>query len=180
MTRYDLVVNNNDFHTLHAVCKNNKWGIFDSSRKIEMVPLKYDDVAIIDEDLFAVKLDKLWGAIQYGEIIVPISYEDVFETDDGYLMAEANGRYSLFSKETSKFSMPYDKIRHFKGDYAIVQKDLSFGIISKNLEEVVETKFDYLWCIQPSLHLCQNHKLLHVFYTESSVFVNPSSDTMSM
>lgn len=155
MTRYDLVVNHDEFTHLHKVFKNDKCGVFNSKTKKEEIPLIYDDVEILDVKLFAVKLGEFWGAIQNGNIIIPINYEDVFEGEDGYIVAETSNTISLFCKDTGNFSKPYETIYDFKNGYAIVGHSLCWGIISETLEEIVPTIYQALWHIKDNLFFAE-------------------------
>jgi len=149
MTRYDIVVDYEQFKNLHAVAIGKKWGVFDSKTKKELLPTIYDDVDILDQNCFAVRVGNVWGALRSEhEALSEIRYDAIYNFDDEFIVLESNGKKRLLSKATTSTTREYERILPSINNYCTVTSNFAYGVICKNpLTEVLHPHCDFLFHI---------------------------------
>ncbi|WP_282039332.1 WG repeat-containing protein [Saccharicrinis aurantiacus] len=124
--------------------ESNKYGIINIEGKVLIEPL-YDDVVILNENYFKVKVANLWGVIDISNnIIVPIEFKDVYENIE-YNRINANK-----DKDCSIYDLDGNHINTFKNsslflfedDFIIVNKDGKHFICTKDGNAINQTYHD--------------------------------------
>ena len=171
MTRYDFCGSLDD-NGLSVVANGTKFGIYDFFDSKEIVPPTYDEIHILDKNLFAVRIGKNWGVINRDcKIVVSVRFKNVLNFYDDYLfIKEFDDTVFLMCKSTGKTSKCYSNIGGFKDGFSIVAKDLVFGVIDNNLKEVIPTK-------QSEIHRCKDDTFFTTNHSNICL-INSSNNTV--
>ncbi|HEY6188648.1 MAG TPA: WG repeat-containing protein [Pyrinomonadaceae bacterium] len=147
---------------------NGKYGFIDKAGK-EVIPLRYDDVSLLDDrpfllkdrnplraTLLKVKLNDRWGLIDAtGKEIVPIKYDSVDLFRDGLFMVSTNKKLGFVDATgTEVIPIKYDDMHEMEGlrlyvranadDDMLINVKLNdkWGYIDKNGREVIPPRYD--------------------------------------
>ena len=80
--------------------ESGKWGVIDLNNNI-LIPLKYSEIYLWENGLYAVEFLKKWGVIDISEkIIIPFEYDWISWSDQyGWIQALLQGKYGSITIE---------------------------------------------------------------------------------
>lgn len=124
-----------------------KFGFCTSDKKL-VIPCKYDEVSLFNEDLAAVKSDEYWGVInKKGDVVVQIEYSSIDFAAD-IIIARKGDDFSIYSKTgkplnklTKKYDW-FDSANH--PSFIIITQNNKYGIVNSSGAEIVSPKYDFL------------------------------------
>lgn len=133
MSRYDLAIKEKEEESyLFKVLCDSKWGIFDATKETEVIPAVYDDVKIIDNDYFALCVDDAWGMCDYyRNTLLPRTYKSIQHFNEIFIALETkDNSFLYYNKLTKTVESNWYNITSKNSNYAIIQKDLYYGLLS--------------------------------------------------
>lgn len=143
MTRYDFCTKYDD-NGFAIVAKNGKFGVYDFFHAKEIIAPEYEKIHILDANFFVIKSPDGWGVLtKNNEVFVPPLFEVITNYADYLMVKDHKKQYMLISKKDITItSARYQKISKFDGEYAIVKKDNFFGVINRELKELITPQYD--------------------------------------
>ncbi|MFR3328643.1 MAG: WG repeat-containing protein [Odoribacter splanchnicus] len=86
---------------------SGEWGVVNIDNQI-LIPLKYTEINLWENNLFAVEYDGKWGVINsLVKTIIPFEYDYISSPDEyGYIQALKNGKYGCIA-ENGKILIPF-------------------------------------------------------------------------
>ena len=160
--KYDEITSLKDKYGEIRVKKNDKYGVI-NIKGTTMVKCKYDEVKGDDYTengshkpggyIVGKKTDDgmRYGYLNKdGKTIVKIDQETLYRVteikgDEEYLIASQNGRYCIYKGKEKLVDYKYLDILYNKESGTFTgQKNKSYGLLSKNANEIVSPEYDYL------------------------------------
>lgn len=160
---YDEIISLPGKYGEYRVLKEEKYGVI-SNRGIELIKCKYDyiegdgyskDGNFKDAGYIIGK--KTDNGIMYGYIdtnekeIIKLENEKIsrisnIKNDDLYLIITKNGRSAIYKDKKNKTDFLYREVTYSEeGDTFVVQKNKKYGLISKDLKELLNPIYDELF-----------------------------------
>jgi len=164
MKRYDLVVEDCEY-CLQQVFKDGKWGVRNPEESKEIIAPQYDEICILRHDLFAVKAGDLSFVINdKNEKIYTVKeeYNYISLAEEDYILIEGTSSMQYVSLD-GKASKIYDEIQYF-GDssYVIIKKDKHYGLMDRDLTEVISPKYDLIVHVKDTSYFAQQNEKLFI------------------
>ena len=172
-----------------VVGKNKKYGIVDSDFNV-IVSLKYDEVVIVDNDLFCIRTGNLWGfADSKGNTILPptlSSYGEFYGTYFKDAVTTDGKKIYVYIDRSKEFTSihTFDKIFYMNEGVAPFYDNGKWGYIKKNGEIIACSKeFEELGVFTEGMGLIKknglygfidiygNEKIPYI-YEEVDIFIN--------
>lgn len=137
--------------------KNGQYGLLNNTKIIigfNYQELSYDEAA----NLIIVKRNKDYGVINIeGNKVLPLEFSDI-SIEGIYIIATRNGaleKYLLDGQVVTNDS--YTRIEKTNGEYYIsIDKNYNYGILDKDMNTILENKYEYLEYIFNDLVIARN------------------------
>lgn len=137
-----------------------KWGLFSLVSEKQIAANEYDYFDVLPDYYglgawhFKFQKDKLCGVLdEYGKIIIPAAYENIYSVGKSWLAAKKGGKWGLISKKNVPvLNFEYDFISDFDAamPLAKVKKDKAEGIVNASGKIIVPVKFDFTEVVRPN------------------------------
>lgn len=111
------------------------------------------------KDFIHVKKEHKWYLLNLDGILKELSYEDIGEYSEGYMVAELNGRFGYID-EKGNIKIPFDYLiaNNFKNELAIIAKESGFGVINKKNKEIIDPIYDAIEIIKDYIYVFKDNK----------------------
>lgn len=188
----------NDYAIVESVEKSAGVGLLDPFGK-EIIPLKYDTLGFMDDNLLLAGLNNKKGLIDFkGNIILPIEYDSIreFEDTDKYTLArkddneyviDRNGKIIKSLKENDYTSIFFDKMLVGIKDYVIsshndtITKQFSGSTVVwlRKMTDLDEKKTEY-FDSKNLIRLMRSHDLLVRYEGDKLVEVTDANGALNI
>ncbi len=138
---YDVIEEYNDFD--YAVMqKDGHVGVLSREGEEIVAPI-YEDLKVLDKQLFAVMEGGGWKVINMrGYIVLESGYEKVKVMDSGYLAYLKMGKWGIIDFKGKSICLPiYESVELFEKDFFLVTSKNNKGLLSKSGEIVLPTDY---------------------------------------
>lgn len=121
--------------------KNGQYGLIEDDKIIK--EFRYQEITYNeDSQLFIIRENKKYGVIdKKGTEILPISFEQI-STEGIYFVTE-NEKYDF---NGNKVNSNFNRVEKTSNNeyYLCMDEDYNYGVLDKNLEQLIENKYEYL------------------------------------
>ena len=111
------------------------------------------------KDFIHVKKEHKWYLLNLDGTLKELPYEDIGEYNEGYMVAELNGRFGYID-EKGNIKIPFDYLiaNNFKNELAIIAKESGFGVINKKNKEIIDPIYDAIEIIKDYIYVFKDNK----------------------
>ena len=160
MKRYDICEKANN----QGFCKvllNGKFGVYNTYKGKEVLEPKYEQVTILDCDLFLVKLNQTLGIVTSSQnILFSPHIVSALEYDKDNLLIIEKDNMCLMNKKSFCMSKYYNFINVAENGYMIVRDGNKYGVIDTNFKEVIPCVYDDMHYFKENLFFAHKNKKL--------------------
>lgn len=151
------------------VVKNQKYGIVDLKKSIELIECQYDYLKHFQGNKYiAKKDDKIFLINDSNEKITENEYEYIGSLVGGLGVVRKSGKNGYIN-ENGKEIIPimYEEVGNFENNLAIVfdLKNQKYGVINKNNEYIIKPEWDYISGRSKDLFVVGNEEGNEFLYT---------------
>ena len=128
--KYDLLETLENPNFIKA-SNDDLFGVIDVNGNVR-VPLEYDYVGRMCEDIIIVKKDGLYGCFDIqGKLVVPMEYEEIREYAGGMARVRFIGKFGFIDKNGVFVVAPFsDEVENFKEDACLVTMNNKVGLVN--------------------------------------------------
>lgn len=133
---------------------------------------KYDRVFDFHEDMGRVLYNGKFGFIdKMGHEVIKPEYDMAMDFQDDLVAVSKDNQKFFINKKGEKVSKNYDKVLSFKKGYAIVSLNNKYGLINKNMEEVIPLNYDSIDYPSNDLILVEENGILKYINLDNQVVI---------
>ena len=127
---------------MQCVCKDGKYGFFDSDGKT-LIPFAYDDAAPLIEGFAYFSKGDTYGFMdQTGTPVFYLDCDSVSNFQEGLAYISVDGKYGYIDQGGETVIEPaYQDAGYFQDGCAIILKNGKYGVIDKTGKEMIEPKY---------------------------------------
>lgn len=147
--------NNNNYVKIY---KYSRCGAMDSNGKIIIAPI-YDDITMLDKDMFGVKLFGNWGIVDsFGDTIVSTDYDEIeYFYEDLYKLSKY-GKYGVVNKFGSiVISLEWDSLEFLTTDFYKVSRSGKYGIVNSSGHIDIQPNYGHIELLNSGFSVCMNN-----------------------
>ncbi len=129
------------FHNGYMRIRNNGMtGIIDQNYKV-IIPIMYEDISDIKDDLFLAKSKNKWGMINIkNQAVIPFEYDKIRHFNEGLAQVLIKSSIGYINKKNMKVIKPkfdFNALGDFSNRLALVKKNEKYGYINTVGEIVI-------------------------------------------
>jgi hypothetical protein len=129
----------------HIVRSAGRYGLMDDQQKW-LIPLQWDSLREIQQDLFFVRAKGKWGAVRSdNQAIVPVVFDSLCIYDFGFRVFVKGGGWELLNPQGKRqMQKSYSSLDQFNRSTWKARSGIYWGLLNAKGEEIIHCVFDFI------------------------------------
>lgn len=144
-------------------------------------PKKYEEIRVLSEGLYGVKIDGFYGFIDnQNRLLISNRYEDVGLFQEGLAAIKLRNKWGFINKSEDIVVQPnYDSKSTFINHVAIVSLRGKHGIIDTKGNELVKTEYDHIERLDNGRFIIAKNNLYGLLDKDGRLIINVKYETLN-